>query len=326
MKRLGIDARGIDAGPGAGIAHATRELVDALQEYAPTAGVELVVYRETMSGSQLSSQLMRDKIDRVFVASGAVSPFIGGDVYPWVHDLAIFRHPEWFPQSFWKRFLTTRLFLKGLRRAKHIFSVSEDTKRNIKGIAGINESRITVTYQGIRGSLGFARDEDRHGEKYALILGTVEPRKNIAFIDELWGDVRRQVPDAKLLIAGRNGWGNVSIRNAERIERVSDEERDCLIANASMLLLPSHHEGFGRTALEAMAQGVPVIASNRGAIPEVVDGAGVLLGPGDREGWVAAIVDGFAGRIDGRVGIEQAKRFSWERTARIILAKIAEDW
>ncbi|MCE9586134.1 glycosyltransferase family 4 protein [Candidatus Uhrbacteria bacterium] len=326
MKRLGIDARGIDTGPGAGIAHATRELVDALQESAPSFGVELVVYREVMSGSQLSSRLMRDRLDHIFVPSGAVSPFIGGYVYPWVHDLAIFRHPEWFPQSFWKRLLTTRLFLKGLRRAKHIFAVSEDTKKEIEWIAGIDGPRVTVTHQGIQRSSDVARDEVQGSEKYALILGTVEPRKNIAFIDELWGDVRRRFPNARLVVAGRDGWGNVSTKNAERVENVSDAERDRLIANASMLLLPSLHEGFGRTALEAMSHGIPVIASNKGAIPEVVGKAGVLLQPSDREGWIRAITDGFEGRIDGQAGKEQVKRFSWKNTARIILAKIVETW
>src|SRR5687768_4349651 len=123
MKKLGIDARGIDSGPGAGVAHASRELIEELEKQAGSFGVELLIYRDAMSGSQLSMRLMNDKVDHVLVLSGAVSPFIGGDVYPWVHDLAIFKHPEWFPQSFWKRLLTTRLFLKGLRRAKHIFAV-----------------------------------------------------------------------------------------------------------------------------------------------------------------------------------------------------------
>jgi len=325
MKKLGVDARGIDAGLGAGIVHATRELVDALQEYAPTFGVDLVVYRETMSGSQLLSRLTRDTIDHVFVPSGAVSPFIGGDVYPWVHDLAIFKHPEWFPQSFWKRLLTTRLFLKGLRRATHIFAVSEDTKKSIEQVTEIVASKITVTYQGAELSDTGLRITDNE-EPYALILGTVEPRKNIDFIDELWNDVQRLVPNVKLVVAGRTGWGNVSIRNAKRVEQVSDEERDLLIAKATMLLLPSLHEGFGRTALEAMATGVPIIASNKGAIPEVVGRAGVLLSPNDRAGWVGAIVDGFEGRINGSAGIEQAKQFSWEKTARVILAKIVETW
>lgn len=325
MMRLGVDARGIDSGPGVGIAHATRELIDSLQERAMSVGIELRVYREAMSGSELARRLKHDGIDHVFVPSGAVSPFVRGHIFPWVHDLAIFEHPEWFPQSPLKRFLTTRMFLYGLRRAKHIFAVSEDTKWNIEKIVGIGVKNITVTRQSVK-SIKSIMSVKSLEPKYALILGTVEPRKNVSFIVGLWAEVQRRVPNARFVVAGRAGWGNVDVSGAERVETFDDARRNELLSGASMLLLPSLHEGFGRTALEAMSIGVPVIASRRGAIPEVVGEAGVLLEPDDREGWVKSIVDGFQGRIDGGQGKEQAMKFSWENTAGIILAKIIKHW
>jgi glycosyltransferase involved in cell wall biosynthesis len=335
MRVLGIDARGIsarggsasggDAGPGAGIAHATRELIEELEKRSSEYGIELQVYRERMSGWGLSRALRRDGISHVLVPSGAVSPFIRGAVFPWIHDLAIFDHPEWFPQSAFKRFVTTNLFLNGLKRAKHIFSVSEDTRRAAADKSGVDVSDITVTYQGIKTSFLHGRKLYQR-EPYALILGTVEPRKNISFITDLWDDVRLRIPEARIVVAGKRGWGNVRLGKAEVVDRFDDVKRDELLKNASMLLLPSLHEGFGRTALEAMTLGVPVIASKRGAIPEVVGEVGVLLDPEDRQAWIQAIVNGFEGRLDGKLGIERVKRFSWEKTARIMLAKIDECW
>jgi glycosyltransferase involved in cell wall biosynthesis len=325
MKRLGIDARGIKAGPGAGIVHATRELIEELENQAGDYGIELRVYRKRMSGWALAAAMRKDEVDHVLVPSGAVSPFIRGVIFPWVHDLAIFDHPEWFPQSFFKRFLTTNLFLFGLKRARHLFCVSEDTRKDVVRKCGIESSRVTVTYQGVKRGEFLGRVLSQR-EPYALILGTIEPRKNISFIADMWDDVRLRIPEARLVVAGKKGWGNVSTGKAEVVSVFDDARRDELLKNASMLLLPSLHEGFGRTALEAMWLGVPVIASRRGAIPEVVGDVGVLLEPNDRSGWMKAIIDGFESRIDGEKGKQQAERFSWEKTAGIMLAKITECW
>lgn len=325
MRILGVDARGIDAGMGAGIAHATRELVEELERQASGFGIEVKVYREVMGGFDLARLAKRDGIDHLLVPSGAVSPFIEGVIFPWVHDLAIFEHPEWFPQSLLKRLLTTYFFLRGLRKAKHIFSVSESTRQEIVRKAGIDRASITVTYQGVKTSATHGQELYQR-EPYALILGTIEPRKNITFITDLWDDIRLRIPEARLVVAGKKGWGNVRLGKAELVDTFDDVGRDELLKNASMLLLPSLHEGFGRTVLEAMTLGVPVVASHCGAIPEVVGDAGILLDPEDRQGWIQAIAQGFEGQLDGGKGIERAKCFSWEKTARIMLAKIDEYW
>ncbi len=255
--------------------------------------------------------------------TGAVPPFLPVPAFPWVHDVAIFTHPEWFPQAPLKRFLTTRLFLRGIRHARHVFAVSEDTKRTLVEIAGIEPQKVTVTYQGVR-VLSSRRDV---GE-YAIMIGTVEPRKNIPFIVELWEDVRKIVGrDIRLVIVGKAGWGNVDIPSRvwiDHVETATDEDRDRLLAGARVLLLPSLHEGFGRPALEAMALSVPVIASNRGAIPEIVGETGTLLDPMDRQAWVTAICEVFLSPSEGHAGKMRSALFSWERTARTILAKVQE--
>jgi glycosyltransferase involved in cell wall biosynthesis len=100
---------------------------------------------------------------------------------------------------------------------------------------------------------------------------------------------------------------------------VPDERREALFAGARMLLLPSLDEGFGLTALEAMSAGVPLVASNRGSLPEVVESGGILIEPHDTEGW-ASVIDRLAGdetmaRDLACAGLERAKAFTWEGTA-----------
>lgn len=348
-RRLGVDLRHLAPGiPGAGVEHASRELIQALQEQADEFGIELSMYQEKIGGRELSRRGVADGVEAWLVPSGAVSPFLRGIVYPWVHDLAIFEHPEWFPQSNLKRLVSTNLFLDGLRRARHIFAVSEDTKRAILRRTKRRPEDITVTYQGIWSSFrpsdasGGASFSERDSStalgmtEYALILGTVEPRKNIPFIVDLWPDVlRRTKKDIQLVIAGSIGWGGIeeTLRKGgaypsfvRRVTGFDDAERDALIRNAGLFLLPSMHEGFGRTAVEALAAGVPVVASNAGALPEVLGSAAPIIDPADREAWIDEIVRALESPPDQEALHRQAGKYSWPAIARLMLAKIDETW
>jgi glycosyltransferase involved in cell wall biosynthesis len=308
--RIGVDLRHVpELGDSrAGVEHAGIELTEELECQAPRYGAEIVRLYSPKRAWAFRHAVIEAKVDCLLVVSGSVPPFMPVPCFPWAHDLAIFTHPEWFPQSWLKRFVTTRLFLRGVRKSSHVFSVSEDTKKDLVKIAGIDPKKITVTYQGIHPI------EKGDTKPYALILGSVNPRKNTEFIKELWPDVQKCIPKAELIIAGRP------------LMQFSDAQRDDFVRHATMLLHPSLHEGFGRTPLEAMSAGVPVIASNRGAIPEVVGDAGILLDPTDSKVWIEAIVRGFRGELDGSRGIERSKRFSWEKTASLMLAKLGKTW
>ena len=168
-------------------------------------------------------------------------------------------------------------------------------------------------------------------DDYVLYLGTLKPSKNIAGLIEAFSVVSAHQPQISLVIAGKKGWMYESIFN--KVEElgltgkviftdfVPEEDKPELIAGAKVFVLPSFWEGFGLDALNAMASGVPVVASNVGSIPEVVGAAGKLIDPNS----IDSIADGISGVLSMskleynsmvEKGLSQVKKFSWEETAR----------
>lgn len=319
---IGVDLRELtrQEGNGAGIAHVSKELWDALNRNAQDIDIVCLPLRTRNDFAR--------NMQGVLFPTGAVPIWFQGVAFPLVHDLFIFDHPEWFDQNVFQRAWTTNVFLRGLRRARHIFAVSEYTRQDIIRHAKIALDRITVTYQGTDVGPSEIPPKENHAENIFLALGTVEPRKNLGMLFALIqrGDFPK---NAKLIVAGKKGWGGIQVPAHRQIVyagEVSEEEKRRLLRRATALVLPSFSEGFGRTALEAMSMGTPVIASRAGALREVVGEAGILLDPLDVSAWKEAIADLSknpikCGELSER-GRTQAKKFSWEYTSREILATI----
>jgi glycosyltransferase involved in cell wall biosynthesis len=163
-----------------------------------------------------------------------------------------------------------------------------------------------------------------------LFVGTLEPRKNIGVLLDAYSLLLQRRADAPALILA----GRATPHAADWLRRIASpplaghvthlgyvtpQERERLYAGARVLVLPSLNEGFGLTALEAMSAGVPVVASNRGSLPEVVGTAGTLIEPDDVEGFAAAldrvVSDESAAAQGARAGLARAAQFTWERTA-----------
>jgi glycosyltransferase involved in cell wall biosynthesis len=142
---------------------------------------------------------------------------------------------------------------------------------------------------------------------YALVVGTKIARKNLAALSAL---------DMEIVAAGSaRRYMKAESTNIRELGYVPDDELPALYAGAQVLLMPSLYEGFGLPCLEAMASGTPVVAANRGALPETCGDAALVVEPEDfAEAAVRATTTERERLI--QAGLARAARFTWERTAR----------
>lgn len=238
-----------------------------------------------------------------------------------------------FPDQFAKRDLTQLRSWTGysIKMANRIIAISQSTKSDIVKFYKIDSGKITVTYPGydrkkfhpnIKVKKETLGKYGVNGE-YILFLGTLKPSKNIEGILEAFSslDVKDQ-----LVISGKKGWlyGPIFQRVKDlglqkRViftDFVEEDDKPALIAGARVLVSPSFWEGFGIHLVEAMACGVPVVASNVGSVPEVVGSAGVLVDPKDIKEMALGISKVINNReIYSKRGLERAKQFDWRKTA-----------
>jgi glycosyltransferase involved in cell wall biosynthesis len=251
-----------------------------------------------------------------------------------VHDLAFQRFPQLFPRG-WRW-----LFRAGLRaaanRADAILVPSQSTADDLLASTSVNPSRVHVT--PLAPSLAESREEPkdvferlRITPPYVLSVGTLEPRKNLVRLVRAYRQVAPDVPHA-LVLTGVRGWHTEAL-DAElarpgpgtivRTNDVSDEELDSLYRGADVFAYPSLYEGFGLPVVEAMARGVPTLASNVSSLPEVAGDAALLVDPTD----VSEIAEGLARLLTDHAysedlrqrGLQRAATFTWAATARATL-------
>jgi glycosyltransferase involved in cell wall biosynthesis len=247
-----------------------------------------------------------------------------------VHDLDFLDHPERTEAEIRRDY--PALAASHAARADLVVVVSEHSAHTVRSRLGVREDRLVICRPGA--PAGPAREPTTHAGPI-LFVGTIEPRKNLPMLFAAYERVVAGRPDAPpLVLAGRSVEQSAPILQSLAARRalagrarylgyVSDEERRQLYLEASMLVLPSLEEGFGMTAVEAMQAGVPVIASNRGALPEVVGDAGALVDPTDEAALAAAIEYLLANPPErlarAEAGRVRARLFTWSATAARLL-------
>jgi glycosyltransferase involved in cell wall biosynthesis len=246
-----------------------------------------------------------------------------------IHDLNFLRHPERTRAEIRRDY--PALARQHAHRADRIIVNSYCTAQDVAATFGIPIEEISVCRPG---GPGWAARERTPERGYVLFLGTLEPRKNIGtLLDAYESLASRRSGLPELLLAGK-----VTAESAPWIERigraplnrivrargyVSAADRRGLYEGAALLVQPSFDEGFGLPVLEAMTLGVPVVAANRGALPEVLGQTGLLVDPGSPEALASAI-EQILDRPDearrrAEAGVERARGFSWDETAAATL-------
>ena len=241
-----------------------------------------------------------------------------------IADLSFLKNPSWTRAEVRRDY--PALVHTHARRAHAVVVMSNFVGAEVQRVLNVAPERIAVVEPGAPGWTP-RRAVPSHG--YVLFIGTLEPRKNVGVLLDAF---ERLVPriSADLVIAGKataaaQPWLE-RMRTpalADRVRHlgyVEADQRRALYEGASVLVLPSLDEGFGLPLLEAMTVGVPVVASNRGSLPEVVGGAGPLVDANDSQELAGAIErilhDGAFASDCVAKGFERARAYRWDRAAQ----------
>lgn len=243
-----------------------------------------------------------------------------------VHDLAFERVPECFDPGF-RRFASVT-HRAAARHAEAVICVSRTTALDVRARWGVPEERIVVARHGPGQEVDTSRP--RPGASHFLYIGDDEPRKNLPLLLEAHRALRAMsagaVPPLVLagtvdpLIASGSADRDSHGRAVRLVDRPEPEMLATLLADAVALVLPSLFEGFGLTALEAMAAGVPVVAARSPGLVETCGDAALYADPHDAHD-LAHVLDRVAGdaalrRDLSERGRRHAAEFSWARAAR----------
>jgi glycosyltransferase involved in cell wall biosynthesis len=282
-------------------------------------------------------------------------PYFGSPLFPsvptvvTVHDLIPMILPAYGGSLLVRAY--TSLVVAAAKRARLVIADSECSKRDIVQWLGIPPSRVRVIY--LAADAMFRPVEDgkrldavrrRYGlpNRFVLYLGGFDVRKNVAAIVAAFARVRKSLPHHRLVLAGKLPQRDTAFfpdprRLADEaglggevcfIGWVAEEDKPVLYSLADLFVFPSCYEGFGLPVLEALACGTPIVASNAGSLPEIVGEAGLMVAPDDIDGLakaMIAVLGNEARRAELRAkGLEQARRFSWEKTAQETMAVYRE--
>ena len=238
-----------------------------------------------------------------------------------------------------------RLATLAARQARLILTVSQTSRRDIADHLNIPPERILVVYNGLDTPPILGEPDARAllaglgiTPPYLLYAGSYEPRKNLIGAVAAYRQAlaQRDLPPLVLLVERDSGHRAVALGEiaglgvSDRLRFVhslSDDELTALYRFASLFIYPSYYEGFGFAPLQALAQGLPVIAAKTGSLPEVLGDAARYFDPANPGELAVAMVElidqpGEAAKL-AVGGPIQAARYRWDLAARQILQAYA---
>ncbi len=261
-------------------------------------------------------------VDVLHFSDWLVPPQRSGIRSTMVHDLVPLRFPEWVTDR-------TRS-MHGYKYARTaecdlVFVNSAYTGRDVQELLGVPAERIRVAPPGVRPEYASDGEWADLGRPYVLSLATLEPRKNLATLLDAWRPLRGELA---LAVGGAAGWGDQPLLDEPGILKlgfVGEREVPRLMRGAAVFVYPSLFEGFGMPIVEAMACGVPVVASSDPSMDEACGDAAVRVDPRD----AAAIAAGIRDAVERRdelvaAGLAHAAAFTWRRCGELHLRAFEE--
>lgn len=228
--------------------------------------------------------------------------------------------------------------------SKKIITISNATKEDIVRHYKFTSKKIAVTHLGYNKKVFNTEIKDKDVRRvkdryyivsdYVLYLGTLKPSKNLEGLLEAYSILLSNKSDTKiplLVIAGKKGWmydsifNKVKEKNLEKYviftDFIPESDKPALLKGAKVFVSPSFWEGFGLHVLEAMACGTPVVVSNAGSLPEVIEDAGVVVDPNSNKDIAKGIskilrMDKNEYNMLVNKGLRQANKYSWTKTGR----------
>jgi glycosyltransferase involved in cell wall biosynthesis len=345
VARLGLDLTWLRPDRRSGVERYALELVPALARLAPGEVVLFVrpdapaaladldvehrvaslVTHVALDQAWLPASALRARVDLLHTLASPTPVLWRGLAAMTVHDATPWLHPD----SAGTRWYARALYPQALSRAAAIFTVSEAAREDLVRAAGAPRDRVFVTPNGVDPRFFDARPPAGPRAPYLLAVGTFEPRKNLPVLLEAFRRLRREGRDLQLVVAGHQAFtqplplGDLA-PHVRLAGVVADDELRPLYAGAACFVMASLHEGFGLPLAEAMAAGVPAVASDIPALREVGGEAVRYADPRDAEAFAAAVRaaldDPEGSQLRVAAGRGRARRFRWEETARATLA------
>lgn len=259
-----------------------------------------------------------------------------------IHDLSVYRYPEWHPKTRIER--VKKDIPLAIKRANLVLTDSEATKLEVMQEFNLSQDQVCAIPLGVDGSYHPRHEAElqpilaQFGLKmnaYSFFVSTIEPRKNlinlIAAYSKLPMEMRQRWP---LVLVGSPGWQSDEIHQAiVKAQKeswliylgfVEQSYMPMLYAGCRLFTYPSWYEGFGLPIAEAMASGVPVLTSNCSSMPEVANGAAMLVEPADVDGIYMGLrmaLEDENWRSQAREkGLQRAAELTWDACVRGTIA------
>ncbi|HEY4574477.1 MAG TPA: glycosyltransferase family 1 protein [Thermoanaerobaculia bacterium] len=325
----------VEADPGAPqpvVAFPAGPAIERVVHEAPD-GLVVPPWRANQVLRRLAPLLMAADGNRVLFGPNYLFPplfrFARGAKVATIHDLGLLKVP-WAVRPDSAEALRERLE-RTLFQADLLLTPSEAVRQELIG-TGISPARVRAIHHGTGVLAGIAPSPPPPGtpSRYALHVGTVEPRKNVPTLLAAWRLLRSRGIDAPpLVLCGGWGWKAEEVRR--EIEEAGREgwtvhlgyvgpgELAALYAGAALVAFPSFYEGFGLPAIEALQAGTPLVASDLPVLREVAGDAALYAPPNRPDLWADRIAellrDGELREEMRRRGRERARDFDWGRAA-----------